>query len=183
MECYLCKGKGVVKQQKGRAICERCFCRIIEKRIRKYVRVNECFSNNDKVLVVGDLAKFFVESIVGERPLKLYFSNKEDKELIKKNNINKIAKTWTMDDEDNKFLESVFSDKSRKIDNKYVKMLTSITDEEASIFAKFKGIKFKPNKKNKDVMELMEELSKKHVHAKYSLIKNIRELDMLNRLT
>ena len=179
MGCYLCGGKGVIRQQKGREICAKCFCRLIEKRIRKYSRINKCFSNKDRILVIGDLSRYFVENIVGKRPVKLFFRAKEDESFIKKNKINKIAPNQTLDDEVNSFLEDVFNKKKRKIEKKHISLLANITDKEAKLFAKLRKIKFKPNKKNKDIMKLLKELTKKHTHAKFSLMKNIRNLGKL----
>ena len=179
MGCYLCGGKGVIRQQKGRDICSKCFCRLIEKRIRKYSRVNKCFNTKDRILVIGDLAGYFVGNIVGKRPVKLFFRAKEDKGFVKKNKISKIVPNWTLDDEATDFLEEVFDKKKRKTEKKHVNLLANITDVEAKLFAKLKKIKFKPNKKNKDVIKLIEELTKKHTHARFSLMKNIRALEKL----
>ena len=101
MRCYLCSSKGVIRQQKGRDICKKCFCRLIEKRIRKFARINKCFRANDRVLVIGSLARYFVENIVGKKPVKLFFRAKEDNEFARKNKINKIAPNYTLDDEVN----------------------------------------------------------------------------------
>ena len=122
---------------------------------------------------------YFVEQIASKKPIKLFFRAKEDEEFIRKNKINKIVANWTLDDEVTSFLEGVFLNKKRKLGKRYINLLTTITDKEAKLFAKLKKIKFKPNKKNKDIMELIEELSKKHTHAKFSLMKNIKDLNKI----
>jgi len=181
MECYLCGKKADIKQQKGRAICKNCFCRLIEKRIRKNARVNKLFKKNDKILVIGELNKFFVKSILKDLPVELFFRKKEDKKFVEEKNINKIVIRWTMDDENNRFMKALFDDEEYKErSEKYVKLLNVATDGELKKFAKFKNIEFKPNKKNKDVQKFLDEVAEKHPNIKYNLIRNIEEL---NRLT
>lgn len=176
MGCYLCNKKSVVKQQKGREICADCFCRLIEKRIRKYARVNKIFGKNDSIFVVGKLAEYFVRQIIGKRPVKIFSRAKVDSVFIKKNKINLVVVSDTLDDEINMFLEKVVNNKKKGKD-KSVKLLSCITDEEAQMFAKIKKIKFVPKKKNKDIMKFVNELSAKHTHARFSLIKNIKDLE------
>jgi isochorismate hydrolase len=172
MKCYLCNKTAQIKQQKGRAVCNECFTRLIEKRIRKYTRINKLFRPKDKILVIGDLNKYFVESIAKNLPMKLFFRAKEDKGLIKKNKINKIIIQWTADDEDNLFLESLFLGKKIKTDKKHISLLKVVTDNESKLFAKIKKLKFKENKKNNDIQKLMDDLERKDPGAKFRLLKN-----------
>ena len=169
MKCYLCSKKAKIQQQKGRAVCDECFCRLIEKRIRKYTRLNKIFRPKDKILVKGRLSRYFIESITKNLPIKIV--NKKS---------NKVVVDWTADDEANLFLEELFLGKKNKQDKKQVKLLKVITDKEAKLFAKIKKLKFKENKKNKDIQKFIDELEKKDLGAKYRLLKNF---DMLNRLT
>ncbi len=179
MKCYLCSKTAKIKQQKGRAVCDGCFCRLIEKRIRKYTRLNKIFRPKDRVLVLGDLNKYFVESIVKNLPIELYFRTKENKEFVKKKKINKIIRQETMDDQVNLFLENLFIDKSMKSGKSSISLLKVITDKEAKLFARIKKLKFKENKKNKDVQKFIDELEKKDPGTKYRLLKNVNFLKIL----
>lgn len=178
MKCYLCSGKGILKQQKGRSICSRCFCRLIEKRVRKRARLGRFFGSKDNVLAVGEVSGYFLRVIAGNRPMKLFFSSRLNDSFVKKNKINKIVVDWTLDDEINAFLEEILNCKKRKNDKK-IKLIANITDKEALLFAKLKGLKFKPNVKNKDITQLVERLVEKHTHAKYSMLVNIEELNII----
>ena len=181
MKCFLCGGKGVIKQQKGRDLCARCFSNIIEKRIRKHVRMNKLFKKNDRILVLGGVNKFLVESILKKLPVKLFFRKREDKEFVKKNNINKIVVEWTLDDEVNEFMKAVLEGKKvKEKGKKYVKLLKVVTDKELLFFAKFNKIKFKPKKKDEIVQIFLDEVEDEHPNIKYNLLNNI---SMLNRLT
>lgn len=177
MKCYLCKKEGNIEYQK-RPICSSCFSRIIEKRIRKNARINKLFNKNDRILVLGKINKYFVESMLKDLPVKLFFRAKEDKEFIKKNRINKVVALWTLDDEANKFIKGVFSAKKVKA-NKKIKLLVNVSDKELEMFSKSNKIKFNPNKKDKDVQKFLDNVEKKHPNIKFNLLRNINELNKL----
>ncbi|MBR9691171.1 hypothetical protein GOV06_00120 [Candidatus Woesearchaeota archaeon] len=172
MKCYLCKGKASIKQQKGRSICNRCFCKLIEKRVRKYSRINKLFKKNDRILVLGNVSRYFLESMLKGLPVKLFF---------RKNNVNKVVVEWTMDDEVNEFMKALFlGKKMKKAKKNEIKLLKVLTDDEVKKFAKIKKLKFKVNKRDKDVQKFLDNVEKKHPNIKYNLLKNI---NVLNRLT
>ena len=178
MKCYLCGGKGVVNQQKGRYVCSRCFCSLLEKRIRKHIRLNKLFRKDDRILVLGEVNKFFIESILKKLPVKLFF--RKDRKSGKK--INKIVVEWTLDDEINEFMKAVLEGKKiRKKDKRHVKLLKVVTDKEVLLFAKFNKIKFKANKKDPLVQKFLDEVEEKHPNIKYNLLNNIRELRKLGQ--
>jgi hypothetical protein len=176
MKCYLCSKTAKIKQQKGRAVCNECFVRLIEKRIRKYTRLNKIFRLGDKVLVRGDLSRYFIESIAKNLPIRSYFNGRGDKNFIKKNKINKVIVEFTIDDQVNLFLESLFGNKSMKSIKSNISLLKVITDKEAKLFAKIKKLKFKENKKNKNVQKFLDEMEKRDPGAKYRILKNINIL-------
>ena len=131
MKCYLCSKTAKIQQQKGRAVCDECFIRLIEKRIRKYTRLNKIFRPKDRILVKGQLSKYFVESITKGLPIKI---------VHKKSN--KFVVDWTADDEANLFLENLFLGEKIRQDKKQIKLLKVITDKEA----KFKSKQCDPRK-------------------------------------
>lgn len=181
MKCYICKRNALIEEQKNRAICNECFCRIIEKRVRRYTRTNNIFLPNKRILVVGEVNKCLAKSIVGKMPIKLFFSKAIDPEFIKKNKIDAALIEWTIDDEANLFLAKLFKGEQIKdIDKKHVKMLISLTNEEAALFAKIKGIKFKAEKRDLLIKKIIDNVQKEHPGAKHTLIKNIF---LLNKLT
>lgn len=178
MKCYLCKGKAEISQQKGREICKECFCRVIEKRTRKYSRLNRCFEKSDRIAAEGRLAEYLVKQIVKGMPVKVFCRAKIGKEFVRKNKINKIVLKWTMDDEINNFLESILEKKKTK-EKKGIKLMSCMTDREAEILSDARGTGFNKNKKNKDIMGLVEKLSKKHTHSRFSMMKNIRDIEKI----
>jgi len=57
-----------------------------------------------------------------------------------------------------------------------VRLLEPATDKEIMLFAKLKGLKFRPKKKDKGVQELLDKMSAKHPGARFALLRNIKEL-------
>jgi len=145
------------------------FIRIIEKRIRKHARLNKLFKKHDRILVKGSINKYLVPRIIKGLPCRIYYKKP------KKDRINKIVITWTLDDEINQFLQYVFTGKKAKENKLYVKILKPITDREAARFAKIKGLGFKPNKKNKAIQEFIGKMTEHYPDTKYKLFKS-REL-------
>jgi len=160
MKCYLCGGKSSFEQQKGRAICNECFCKQIEKRVRKYARVNKLFKRNDKLVVQGAVNKYFVKSMLEGLPVKFVKTN--GKKVIE----------WTLDDENNEFVKALFENKKVK-KSKDIKLLKVLTDAEIERFAKIKKLKFKAGKKDKDVQRFLDDIEAKHPNIKYNLVKNV----------
>jgi len=188
MKCFKCKkNKAVVDLFYIKNLCKSCFFKIIERRLRRYVRLNKFFKKNDKILIIDNLSFYLVKKIIKDLPLKIFFkkipisslNNKKIKNYIKNNKINKIVIPWTLDDEISLFLENIFLSKKTKIKKNYVKLLRTLTDNELKLFAKFKNIKFKENKKNKDIKKFLDKLEYKHPEIKFSLLKSINQLEKL----
>ena len=172
-KCYLCSKDAKIKQQNNRFICDRCFNKQFEKRIRKFARVNKVFKKNDKILVMGEVNKFLVSKIVKDLPMKVYFK--------KGSNVDKVLLQWTIDDEANDFLLNLFKSKARKkFFKKDIKFLITMTNDDVEEFARINKIKFNSEKIDPFIKKLIDDLHKEHPSAKYTLVKNI---SVLNRLT
>jgi hypothetical protein len=59
---------------------------------------------------------------------------------------------------------------------KGISVLSVITDKEALLFARYNGIDFKPNKKNKKIKEILDKLEQLYPQTRYSLSKSISSL-------
>jgi hypothetical protein len=142
------------------------FCRSIEKRVRKHLRLNKLFSKGDRIYVKDSLSKLFINRIIGELP-KSFVKNKKraDKIVIKR----------TMDDDCDEFLEHIMFNKKIK-DKNGISVLSVITDKEAILFAKYHSILFKPNKKNKNITNILDELERLYPQIRYSLAKSVVSL-------
>ena len=142
------------------------FCNKIEKRIRKDIRINKLFSKGDKIYVKDKLSKFLIDKIIGTLPKEFVKSSKK---------ANKIVVKFTLDDECNDFLEKIMFNKNiKKV--KGIKLLQTITDKEALLFAKYNNIEFNTNKKNKKIKEILDRLENLYPQTRYSLLKSIKSL-------
>jgi tRNA(Ile)-lysidine synthase TilS/MesJ len=150
-------------------VCKDCFSKIIEKRIRKRIRLNKLFRKGDRILVSDKLSFYLVKKIIKDLPVKLFL------EKSKKIKVNKLVVKWTLDDKLLDFLESLFfGKKTRK--PKQISILDVISDDEAVMFSKINNIKFKPNKKDKNIVGLLNSLEKKYPEMRFSLSKSVSEL-------
>ena len=77
--CFMCGKKPETDLKHLRPLCKLCFCRTIEKRIRKYARINKIFKKNDRILVTDNLDHYLVKSMIKDLPVKIF---------LKKFNIN-----------------------------------------------------------------------------------------------
>ena len=178
MKCYLCKAKAKIKMD--RDMCENCFCRLFEKRVRKYARENKLFRPKDKVLVIGEINKYLVESIVKNLPIELYFRNKIDSTFIKSKKLNKIVIEWSLEDEINEFLKKIMLKKTIKKDNK-IRLLKIMSEKQIKEFARIKKLKYKVNKKNAELEKMIKRIDEKYPNAKFNLIKNIEILKKIKK--
>lgn len=183
-KCCNCKRKSKSNLRHLGALCDKCFCKIIEKRVRKYVRVNKLFKKNDKIMVTDALCNYLVKSILKGLPVKLFYkkvnveklNDKNIKDFIKKNKINKVVVSWTADDEAQLLLQKVFHDKKEIKDRKIVKLLNPILDDEALLFSKFKKLQFKINKKDKNLKEFIDKVEKVNPGAVFGLMKSHKKM-------
>ncbi|MFC1801343.1 hypothetical protein ACFLZB_02675 [Nanoarchaeota archaeon] len=171
-KCRQC-GKSQAFVYLGILICSKCFVRLIEKRVKR--SLGKVFSKNDKVLVVGDLADYFVSLIMEGFPIKIVKRKKLSGSLA---GFDKVVVESTMDDIDAGFLSEFFSKKiDLKKNKKIIRILQTVTDEEALKFAKIKKISFKVDDKNKVIKEFLGKISKKHPEVRYNLLKNVKEVE------
>jgi|GEM_PF-4369201 len=172
-KCYLC---GVTKTFKhlNRFVCSRCFVRLIEKRVKK--GLSRVFSKNEAVLIVGDLAEYFFDLIMKGFPIKKIKRKRIPANISK---FDKIVVESTMDDVDAGFLAGFFGKGLIKKDKKIIRILQSITNEEALRFAKIKKINFKLSDKDEVIKKFLKEMSEKHPEIRFNLLKNVKEVERI----
>ncbi|MBW3015393.1 hypothetical protein KY330_03160 [Candidatus Woesearchaeota archaeon] len=165
MNCFSCKRKGNLNHN-GRDYCNSCFCKLIERRVGKYIRANKFFEANDSVLVKDPLTEYVLNRILKGMPLKFVKRKiKGVKEVVQ----------WTLDDEIHAFLKSFFSKAFTLAKVKGIKLFKVVTDDELKTYAQIKKLKFEPRKKEK-FFDLITELEKKYPEIRFSLSKSLNEL-------
>ena len=110
MKCYICGKEASYASQKGREVCDRCFCNSFEKRIRKYIRTSKLFEKKEKVFAEGNVTNFLMKKILGRF---VEFTNNPKK-------ADKIVKEISLDDEICSFLENLFEGKLIKSKRKEI---------------------------------------------------------------
>jgi hypothetical protein len=151
-------------QKNNSPINETEFSRIIEKRVRKYTRVNKLFRKGDRILAKDDVSGYFVRKIIKELPVK-----------IVNDGADKVAQIWTADDEINWFFMDILG-KAEKQDAKLVKMFLWVTDEELEKYCRSNGIMFKRRDKDKAIQKFIDDISLKHTDSKHKIIRNLEKL-------
>lgn len=169
MRCIKCKRKKqLINLASLEPLCKDCFCKVIEKRIRKKIRLNKLFKKGDRILIADELSFFLVKKIIKDLPVKLFLRKAKGK-------ISKRVVKWTLDDELLVFLKNMFFGKKAK-KPKQISILDVITDNEAIMFSKLNKIKFKPSIKDKNIANMLERLEKKYPEIRFSLSRSISEL-------
>lgn len=144
------------------------FCKVIEKRIRKHIRINKLFKKNDVILVKDYVSEYFLKKIIGNLPLK----------IVKKGKADKIVGVWTADDEINSFFMGIIGGKV-KSDKRFIKMFVPVTDDEMEKYCKICRIDFCKRKKDKPVELFINNINKKYPDSKHKIIKSLQRLQVL----
>ena len=170
MRCFSCKKSSEVKHN-NRHYCRNCFCKLIERRFSKYLRVNKFIKKHDILLISDPLLESIIQKVVKGMPLKIV------QRKPRNSSISKRIVLWTQDDEVSHFISSFFSPsfKLQKPDPVCITPLVTVTDEEARQYALFKKLKFKPNKKPY-VYSHLKLLEKKYPELFFSVSRSIKEL-------
>ena len=167
MRCKLCKAKTKYE------FCDKCFPKVIERRVRRYTRLNKLFKKGDVLFVEGRIAKFFIPRILEGLPVKIVHSKSKAKKIVTDDTADSLIEEFLS--------ELVF--KKRKL-KKYRKrekqvripLLVPITDKEARRFARLKRIKYIPPKRNKQIGSLLAELEHSTPDIRYKLLRTIKKL-------
>jgi hypothetical protein len=166
-ECIHCPKSAETDLPHLHPLCAKCFCVVIEKRIRKYARLNKVFSRGDRIIAVGELNSYLIPRIIKSLPAVIVHR----KTVPKKTSRAKIFVNWTLDDETSSFMENILTGKTKK--SPYHSILKTVSDQELTLFAKYKKIQFRPNQKNPEVQKFLDTLESRHPETMFSLMKSI----------
>ena len=181
VQCYVCQGKRTFRHL-GRAICQKCFVRQIEKRVKKHLG-RKLFKKCDSVLVVGEVEKELLKKAVGDLPLDLTFSNELPPSI---KNFDHIVVGVNMDQIDETFLTGLFEGKLQ-LENRGIELkknseqenmfniLEPLTEDEVKLYSKIKKIKLNLKARKNLGREFLDRL-KEFNEIKYNVYKNIKEL-------
>ena len=205
MLCQKCKkAKGEIKlPYLGLRLCKTCFCKLIERRVKKEIRSKNLINEKEKILLLDNNSK---EARISEHILNTTYNNRlnlikvkvnnfklgslgnKTKETIKDNKIKQVIIPWNLDDEIIYFTENLFNKGNFKFlgnfkQNKifHIKLLRNVLESECLLFAKCRKFKFKEkpkkDKQRKDIKKMLDKIDKKHAETKFSLLKSIDSLN------
>jgi hypothetical protein len=169
MKCDKCSKKSVWQEYTGRNYCDSHFLEIMEKRIRKNLRINRIINIKKEYVLMEDeenkhlITEYFLKKIFQNR-LKIKKQNK----LKEKNNDLTILSS-TLDNEAEELLNYFML--AKEISQKAIKPLSVITNEELIQISKSLEIKLRLEKSNH------EELTKKEPQLLFSLHKSKEFID------
>tara|TARA_Y100000310_G_scaffold5667_1_gene6578 strand:+ start:2774 stop:3328 length:555 start_codon:yes stop_codon:yes gene_type:complete len=180
MLCTRCHKKPVKARFPAiESLCESCFCKQIELRIRKDIRINKVFKKDDRILFFDKLSQKVVKGIIKGLPVKSFYKpgliNEKLESFVKDNKVNKVVIPWTLENEDCSFLEELFFG-GKRVENNYIKLFSNVREDELRLFAKFKGVEFEGIKMNEKLRKFLDELENKYADVKFGLRRSVAKL-------
>ncbi|MFP4400311.1 MAG: hypothetical protein ACLFPQ_00355 [Candidatus Woesearchaeota archaeon] len=146
----------------GRTINSADYCKLIDKRIRKFIRTNNLFSTSDNICIIDDSsAAFFVTKHILERlslkfPINISTQKKITKKALEK--FDKIVFPITADHVIDEFLEDIFFyDIEDFHKERPLSILNTITEKECFLFAKEMKLIPKNMKMKKHLLDSFED--------------------------
>jgi len=184
MKCFRCKKTSEFRLD-NKYSCKRCFCDVIEKRVRKELRINKLLVKNDKVLILDDsspgssVVKYLINNIIKDPTIKIDMKKVNKIELSGDyKDYDKVIVPFVMDDEIVSYLDSYFNNnnKSKEKEDKFVMPLIVLRSDEVLNFAETKKLVFKKSKRsNDDIKKMVDNLEKKYPGTYNSIFKTIRK--------
>jgi hypothetical protein len=188
MKCIKCKKTANLKVQ-NEHVCRSCFLKIIEKRVRRDLRISKLIKKNDRILLIDNNSAAAKASIYLFRKitaaLPAIIKEKKTRYDIGQEITGKFTKIiipWTADDEDEYLLLTIFENKKlnylgnfRKKEKVYIKLLLSVSESEAEMFCTILNFEYKKQKKTV-IRNLLDKFEAEHPEVKFSLLKSAKEL-------
>ncbi|MBD3361376.1 hypothetical protein GF358_01140 [Candidatus Woesearchaeota archaeon] len=169
MKCIKCQNSGTTGLKHLGPMCNKCFLRTIEKRVRKDLTTNKIFAPNDHILLINDksvkaaICRYFLDSIKKDIPLDIHIKS------IKTGEYDKIVTSANLDYEIESFLESLFTNKPYT-QSKEVHLLRTVSDEEIITLKKI--LKLKGSVKKTKMGKILDKLEKQYPGSKFGLFKS-----------
>jgi hypothetical protein len=180
VKCVKCRNKATVSLRTLGSFCNRCFLEVIEKRVRKDMRINEWIKKDDRILLIDDNSK---EAKVGEYLLKSIIKGLPVKITKKKSKLGKFDKIiipWSLDREVEASLAGIFakSPKNQR-SKKEIRLLRNVLDREIEVFAKIKGFRY-ANKARPKLQIMADKLEEKYPGCKFSVLNSMKFVNEQN---
>jgi hypothetical protein len=189
MKCVKCSGKAKIHLDNLDA-CNGCFQKIVQKRVRKEIRINRLIEKKDSVFIIDDgtaeakLICHLMKEILQDLPVtieKKRVNHVLGQEI--KGTYDKIIIPWCADKEGEYLLNCFFEGKKPKYlshfklkGKKYIKPFIHVMHKEVIEFCKIRKIKFKEIKTSSLAYEMIDKLQKEYPEITFSLVRSSEEL-------
>jgi len=152
-------------------LCTSCFCKVIEKRVRKTMRENSWIKHNDEVFIVDNgtvtfaVTKYLLERISKDLPMEI--------NIVKEPCEGKVIIPWSLDDEVTGKLQELFGEAGHE--SQFITLLQNVSDEEIQTLAKLKDLEGSIPGKNA-LGKKLAEMEQKYPGSKFGLMKSFQDL-------
>jgi len=175
-------------------VCRDCFLKIVEKRVRKDVRVNGYFQDVKKILILDDgtensaVCSYFAKELTGYS--KIGFISKRIKsanglsweeisKMIREEKVDRMILPWNAEQESEFLLKGMVSKKGFvRDDTRIIKLLKHLSQKEVLLFAKIKGLRHRKDSEPYDrkINRFLGELEKGSPDIRFALISSFEKI-------
>lgn len=179
--CKQCETNPVYEFTNQRKLCKNCFINYFNKKVLFTLRKYNLIKSGD---IIAYQKRNDFRSVVLETILKM-ISEKYGFKVVQlpDKKANKIAIASTLDLESHDIMKSLIDEDSSNLEKilpsekNMIKPLYLFLDEEISLYAKLKNLKFRETKKHSDrINNLLNEFEKKHPEVKHAVVNSVLEL-------
>lgn len=168
MKCFICNDKKVFKKD-NKYLCEKCFLRLFDKKVRRWIRQNKVISKGDIIFAKGEVTRHILNNIFKDGQIKIISKKSKLKDL--KEIVEKSSDDYICD-----FMKDLISGKRPKSYKKEVSLLRQFSDDDILLYAKINRLKFNPKKKDKKICDIVENITKGHTGSKVNMLRNIDKI-------
>ncbi|NQU98063.1 hypothetical protein HQ533_01225 [Candidatus Woesearchaeota archaeon] len=166
-KCFGCRQKASIKlSYTKREYCDKCFLKLIEKRVRKDIRINKKIKEKTIELLNDNSKEFFIAKTLLNNIFGKHLAIKEVKNPSKETII-----PTNLDREVKRNLKNYLENKNNKKDHK--KILDNVLEEEIIFLCKVKKIKVS---KKEGKNSLIEEVEKEYPGTKFALARSFEKI-------
>ena len=180
MKCKSCQKEASVTQFKNMGpLCTGCFCELIEKRVRRELRINNPLKPQSKIAVIDNgskesfVALLFLRNLAKDMPLTI----EPQKPPFDAKQWDIIVIPWDGDDDAEQTLRGIFD--GRNIEMSGFKLLTCVSDAEVRIVAEANGWQGQDNSYQSEYGKFLAETEKKYPGTIFSLVRSAKEVRSL----
>jgi hypothetical protein len=196
MACIKCKRNrvGIRFAHLPGEVCAECFAEIVEKRVRRDVRIGRLFSDAKKILVLDEgsenaaVCSYFVKALneysdvefISKKISSLSkLSGKEIAGLCRKLKADRVVLPWNGSQESEFLLKSmILKGGYEKEDKRVIKLLKHLSQREVEMFAKINGLRYKARSGHydADIGSFLDKLEKESPDIRFALVKSFEKI-------